>query len=497
MTEAFDRQSELQEPPDCQKSMSSFLSSFWCIPPNTKEPTSGHTYHKFRIIDEALHEGTNYGTDPDTAGLPCDDTGNGSLGLAHAEELDNGTESDPDNIQDGPDEDNDEVIIDVEEFEGVDIISPEADSNTATDKTSCNQNQIDMTLPDGKLREAPTLSLAKEALKDLENKLNPPRKKGNGHVDPKINPFVRIKMEGMRTLLNFFTNPKSATYQKWGASSLQASISLGWGVYCARQLRNLTRQFIENQKVLPINPYSDWNQTMLADEDLTSNINLYLQELGKDITRGKIVEFLARPKVKLKHGITKKISLRTAERYLTLLGFHWITLKKGQYAEGHEHEDVVWYRDNRFLPKMKDLLRCEKIWSTENLPEEGPQLGCRVIKWHHDEVIFYVHDWAGRRWFHKDVMPKPYKKGEGCSLMVADLVCVDFGWLQSPDGKESARIVMKPGKNKDGYFMCNEIIAQAQKAMDICTKYWPEFEHVFIYDNAPTHLKRAEDSLSA
>ncbi|EDR09574.1 uncharacterized protein LACBIDRAFT_326022 [Laccaria bicolor S238N-H82] len=401
------------------------------------EPTSGHTYQKFRIINEALHEETNHGTEPDTGGLPCADTGNGP---PHAEELDDGTESDAESIQDGPDKDGDEAIVDVEEFEGVDISTPELGNNAATDATSRDQNRIDATLPEGKLREAPTLDLAKETLKDLESKLNPPRKKGNGHVDPKINPFVRIRMEGMRTLLNFFTNPKSATYQKWCASSMQASISLGRGTYCARQLRKLTRQFIENRKILPINPYGDWNQTMLADEDLPSDINLHLQELGKDITAGKIVEFLAHPEVKLKHGITKKISLRTAERYLKLLGFRWITPKKGQYADGHEREDVVWYRDNRFLPKMKDLLRCEKIWSTENLPEEGPQLGRRVIKWHHDEVIFYAHDWGGRRWFHKDATPKPYKKGEGCSLMVADLVSVDFGWLQSPNGKESARV---------------------------------------------------------
>jgi len=135
---------------------------------------------------------------------------------------------------------------------------------------------------------------------------------------------------------------------------------------------------------------------------------------------------------------------------------------------------------------------------TENLPEEGPQPipGHHVIKWHHDKVIFYAHDWAGRRWFHKDATPKAYKKGEGWSLMVADLICVDFGWLQSPDGKESACIV-KPRKNKDSYFTCDEIIAQAHKALDICMKYWPEFEHIFIYDNAPTHLKCAEDLLSA
>jgi len=105
-------------------------------------------------------------------------TGNGSLGPTHAEELDDGMESDPDNIQDGLDEDNDEVIINVEEFEGVDISMPELDSNAATDMTLCDQNQIDVTLPDGKLREAPTLSLAKETLKDLENKLNPHEKMG-------------------------------------------------------------------------------------------------------------------------------------------------------------------------------------------------------------------------------------------------------------------------------------------------------------------------------
>lgn len=49
-----------------------------------------------------------------------------------------------------------------------------ADSNMPTDTTSHDQSWIVMTLPDGKLREVPTLSLAKKALKYLENKLDPP-----------------------------------------------------------------------------------------------------------------------------------------------------------------------------------------------------------------------------------------------------------------------------------------------------------------------------------
>jgi hypothetical protein len=64
------------------------------------------------------------------------------------------------------------------------------------------------------------------------------------------------------------------------------------------QLTKLTQQFIEDQTVLPVNPYGGWNESMLADEDLVSDINLYLQELRNNITAWKIVEFLAWLEVK-------------------------------------------------------------------------------------------------------------------------------------------------------------------------------------------------------
>jgi hypothetical protein len=81
--------------------------------------------------------------------------------------------------------------------------------------------------------------------------------------------------------------------------------------------------------------------------------------------------------------------------------------------------------------------------------------------------------------------------------MVADFVLVDYGWLRSPDGKESARVLFKPGKSRDGYFNCSDILAQASCAMDILKKYYPDEDHILLYDNATTHLKRADDALSA
>ncbi|EDR03806.1 uncharacterized protein LACBIDRAFT_306885 [Laccaria bicolor S238N-H82] len=273
---------------------------------------------------------------------------------------------------------------------------------------------------------------------------------------------------------------------------------MGRGRYCARQLTALVRKFLDDRTFLPVNPYGDWNQSMLIDEDLSLDINLYLQEIGKDVSAKKVVSFLAREEVKQKHGITKAISERTARRYLNALGYRFRTAKKGQYADGHEREDVVYYRDHTFLPQWKALEARMENWSKENEKEHGPRPdGKTVISWFNDECIFYANDRTPRGWYHKDSPAKPYTKGEGVSLMIGEFVSAKFGWLQSPDGKQSARIIMKPGKNRDGYMTADDIVNQANRAMDILTEWYPEYEHIFIYDNAPTHLKRPDGSLSA
>ena len=81
--------------------------------------------------------------------------------------------------------------------------------------------------------------------------------------------------------------------------------------------------------------------------------------------------------------------------------------------------------------------------------------------------------------------------------MVADFVSADYGWLRSPDGKEEARVLFKAGKARQGYFTNEDILSQANAAMDILEKYFPEDKHVLLFDNATTHQKRADDALSA
>lgn len=357
---------------------------------------------------------------------------------------------------------------------------------------------------EGKQREAPPLLQAQKALDDIIQILAGKPIKSGGYKHPDYDPFARPRMEGMRALLTYYTNPRSkATYGKWGASALTAAIGLGCGRYCARQLASLCRQFILDRSVLPLNPYGAWNESRVVDEDFICDFNLFLQELGKDISAAKVMDWLRTPEIKKKHGITKDLSERTARRYLNILGYRWKSVKKGQFVDGHEREDVVVYRQDKFLPVWKELQKRTVKWITtrgedprqEYGPFEVP--GRRVIIWFHDETIFYANDRRKIYWYHKDASATPQAKGEGATLMYSNFISADFGWLVSTDGQRNAAKFMKPGKSKDGYITNEDVQDQATEAMDILLECYPEYEHVLVYDNATTHCKRAEDAISA
>jgi hypothetical protein len=172
------------------------------------------------------------------------------------------------------------------------------------------------------LAAAPDITSAKAALTDIELVLRgPSRGKSGGYIPPDLSPWVRVRMEGICSHLAQYSNPNSVTYGNWGLSARQAAIAAGRDVYCARRFANLSREYIASRKVLPINPYGTWKKSMLADEDLANDIRDHLQELGKFITADKLVDYPSREDVMDKHGFDKKISVRTARRYLNDLGY--------------------------------------------------------------------------------------------------------------------------------------------------------------------------------
>ena len=114
----------------------------------------------------------------------------------------------------------------------------------------------------------------------------------------------------------------------------------------------------------------------------------------------------------------------------------------------------------------------------------------------HDESTFYANDRREVRWVDAEEKAVPRPKGEGVSLMVSDFFTAEDRWLKSVLG-ESARLVFRAGKNRDGYLTGQDVVAQFRSAAQIARQRWPEDLIVIVADNATTHHKRAPDALSA
>jgi hypothetical protein len=292
----------------------------------------------------------------------------------------------------------------------------------------------------------------------------------------------------------------------WMEASETVAVTKGRGPYYGRTLRHWIKSFIADRNALPTNAWGSGNLSRLdADDGLRDELRAHLQSCGKYVRAQDLVDYLNRDQVKTHYNASVSISLKTAQRWMEDLGYEWTDSPTGQYVDGHEREDVVKYRQDVFIPRFFAKEPRLRVWregddedpGNIDQPAHASSSDRRTVVWDHDETVFTANDRRERRWVPITENPVPRPKGEGHSLMVSDFVSADYGWLRSPDGKKSARVLMRPGAQRDGYFMNDDIVAQATKAMDILQEYYPHEDHILIYDNATTHLKRARDAISA
>ncbi|KAJ7906699.1 hypothetical protein B0H13DRAFT_1619195, partial [Mycena leptocephala] len=139
---------------------------------------------------------------------------------------------------------------------------------------------------------------------------------------------------------------------KWNASSLAAAHAAQKGPWTARKLRRWTRAFIKDPKNLPTSPYGSWNKerSVLEDADVANEIAIHLQSLGKYVKALDIVHYIDQPEVKKRLGLKKGIHLATAQRWMKRMGYRWTKNPSGQYVDGHERPDVVYYRQKEYIP---------------------------------------------------------------------------------------------------------------------------------------------------
>ena len=350
----------------------------------------------------------------------------------------------------------------------------------------------------------PTELEALTALKDVEDMLRPYKivgeKKRKEYQPSTVHGWPERILRQIMAFLNLYMGAKSSVKGQWIPASKLAVQSLGKSTnWASRKLRENAKNFVFTRE-LQESPYGLWNISRIdEDEEFKQEISLHLQSKGKYIKAADIVEYLNEPEVKKRWDIDKSISLATAKCWMTKLGYRWVKKHRGLYFDGHEREDVVDYCQNHFLPTWNSLLPRMQKWN-KNGNQEPLNLATgvkTVVPWFNDESIFYGNDRRQSGWVHKDASPEPYKKGEGASKMFAEFFSPDYGYLTSHDGSKSARVIWKPGKNGDGYFDNEDFLKQVDMAIDILTEDYPDEDHLLVFDNATTHLKRPEDALSA
>jgi hypothetical protein len=96
--------------------------------------------------------------------------------------------------------------------------------------------------------------------------------------------------------------------------------------------------------------------------------------------------------------------------------------------------------------------------------------------------------------------------------MISDFLTTDWGRLCDGDrcvlssgftpaahiSFSDACVIFKPGKQRDGWFSANDLLTQVDHMIDIfkgLTKGWAQ--GLFLFDNAPSHQKHADDTISA
>ncbi|CUA68743.1 hypothetical protein RSOLAG22IIIB_13833 [Rhizoctonia solani] len=260
---------------------------------------------------------------------------------------------------------------------------------------------------------------------------------------------------------------------KFIGASLTAAVVFGRGKWAARQVRIWIRAF-QMEGRLPTNVYGTWNGSVMEDEDLSAAILHWLREKGKYIQARDVIDFFGtEAAARFSCLIDKPPSLRTAQRWMHRMGYTW-------------------------MKERRELNEGERV----------------VVVWFHDESTFYAHDRRLTRWVHKSETAGIYKKGEGLSLMVADFVSADYGWLRSRLGAGSAsatpiasakgtveaqvqsdaQVIFRAGKQRDGWFGTAHVVEQLSRAMSIIKQQYPNEDHVFVFDNATIHTKLPETS---
>ena len=226
------------------------------------------------------------------------------------------------------------------------------------------------------------------------------------------------------------------------------------------------------------------------------------------------------------------ISMSSARKWLLRLGFSVQNHQKGTFKDGHDDIEVIEYRQNVYLPQMEawrkqallpqdfqdengDYTRDLKTALSSALTRVNAAGYDHVLIIHsHDECSYNSNEAEGSHWGLRGDQAIT-SKSRGALIMVSDWCNICGGFLSLTDaqfekakgehsytGPQMSRVALELGGDTP-WFDNTQLLAQVggfyQLAYYTSRYVWkaPFVRHVCVYDNAPSHRKRAPNALSA
>ena len=261
--------------------------------------------------------------------------------------------------------------------------------------------------------------------------------------DPKLDVIFWSWITAMAGVLNLYLDSQ-LSFKWWDASLIVAKL-MGKGIQdgnkWARNLHTWIHKYLATGKFLT-HHHGQHLVSILDDEDFTQDIQEHLQEIAKEgyVQAQDIIDYILTPAIQEKLGMKKwAISIWTACCWLKKLNWHYGCKKNGTYIDGHEREDVVEYR-NQFIKRWREDEKRMVMYDNNKNMDLIPS-GFPVPQGHwfqlilvtHDKSTFYANDRRKTKWSHVSEKVAPQKKGKGPSLMISDMLTLEWGWLVHGD----------------------------------------------------------------
>ena len=293
--------------------------------------------------------------------------------------------------------------------------------------------------------------------------------------------------------------------------------------YSDRTIRALRKQFFDNKGELNERKQGKYERmTVYRDEEVNKKaaelvrVNAFVKGKPNMTAQSFCVwvnEHLL-PSCHLPPHFPRRVSFRTAVRWLHHLGFKPVSHRKGVYIDGHEREDVVRHRENH-LKTMVALRESHQpppacCDDPPRVRQEEDEEKKKLVLLYHDESIYNSNE--GQTWmWGEEERPALLPKTKGSGVMVSDFVEEYDGYLRLSDEQferakadtpsivQSARVAFEYGSERGGYWTGERFLTQMKTACDIAEFKYPSHSHsiAFILDQSSCHRKFDEKALIA